>query len=190
MLNKYYNMTDASEVYRIAMGTCLFFEFTEGCLLSCLSVLHLRHKLAYFKAAEWEPAWIETARDIVRDEFKQSYKNKKASEEASDEEVVEADKPSAVRYLAIFVVHTLNSSCTQQVSSNTFDNLESLCAPKPLDLRDDLDAYLSTDPEAVGDVLKWWSEKSTMYPSLSRMALDYLSIPGMLYYMMSIIYRS
>ncbi|TDL16425.1 hypothetical protein BD410DRAFT_705554, partial [Rickenella mellea] len=42
-LNRYYNLTDNSEVYRIAM------------------VLHPRHKLNYFKSAGWEDGWIEAA---------------------------------------------------------------------------------------------------------------------------------
>ncbi|KAF8157780.1 hypothetical protein BJ912DRAFT_866724 [Pholiota molesta] len=55
-LNKYYNMTDHSEVYRIAM------------------VLHPRHKLSYFKRAKWDEEWITAAEDIVRAEFERSYK--------------------------------------------------------------------------------------------------------------------
>ncbi|KAF8814886.1 hypothetical protein BYT27DRAFT_7081586 [Phlegmacium glaucopus] len=57
MLNKYYDMTDYSEVYRIAM------------------VLHPQHKLTYFKKAGWDNDWIKTARQIVRDEFERSYKS-------------------------------------------------------------------------------------------------------------------
>lgn len=60
-----------------------------------------------------------------------------------------------------------------------FDNLPSLSAPKRHELRDELDRYLSTDPEAVDDVLMWWHGRRAMYPYLSRMALDYLTIPGM-----------
>jgi len=44
-----------------------------------------------------------------------------------------------------------------------------------------LDRYLSTDTEAVDDPLLWWAEHHLMYPSLLRMALDYLSIPGILF---------
>ncbi|KAG6809702.1 hypothetical protein H0H92_015107 [Tricholoma furcatifolium] len=44
LLNKYYDKTDHSEVYRIAM------------------VLHPQHKLDYFKDANWEQYWIDTAR--------------------------------------------------------------------------------------------------------------------------------
>ena len=43
---------------------------------------------------------------------------------------------------------------------------------------DELDRYLSTDPEHVGDVLTWWHERHRAFPQLSRMAFDYLSIPG------------
>ncbi|KIK74065.1 hypothetical protein PAXRUDRAFT_81757, partial [Paxillus rubicundulus Ve08.2h10] len=50
-LNKYYQLTDSSEVYRIAM------------------VLHLQHKLSYFKNTNWEESWIDATRDLVRDMF-------------------------------------------------------------------------------------------------------------------------
>jgi hAT family C-terminal dimerisation region len=59
-----------------------------------------------------------------------------------------------------------------------FDTLPSLNAPKPHELGDELDRYLSIDPEAVEDVLMWWHGRRAMYPCLSRMALDYLTIPG------------
>ncbi|KAF8168385.1 hypothetical protein B0H34DRAFT_628546, partial [Crassisporium funariophilum] len=42
-LNRYYNKTDHSEVYRIAM------------------VLHPRHKLQYFQDVNWQPEWIDAA---------------------------------------------------------------------------------------------------------------------------------
>lgn len=44
---------------------------------------------------------------------------------------------------------------------------------------DELDRYLATDTEEVANPLLWWWEHHSMYPCLSRMALDYLSIPGM-----------
>ncbi|KIL55791.1 hypothetical protein M378DRAFT_54282, partial [Amanita muscaria Koide BX008] len=50
--------------------------------------------------------------------------------------------------------------------------------PKASDLRDELDRFLSTDPEHVQDVLGWWFERRHIYPCLSRMARDYLSIPA------------
>ncbi|KIL60459.1 hypothetical protein M378DRAFT_83694, partial [Amanita muscaria Koide BX008] len=54
-LNRYYSLTDSSDVYRIAM------------------VLHPRHKLQYFETTSWERDWIATAEEIVTDEYKGSY---------------------------------------------------------------------------------------------------------------------
>ncbi|KAI0763386.1 hypothetical protein BC629DRAFT_1273558, partial [Irpex lacteus] len=42
-INRYYNLTDGSELYRIAM------------------VLNPRYKLQYFKQAKWPEDWINTA---------------------------------------------------------------------------------------------------------------------------------
>ena len=58
-----------------------------------------------------------------------------------------------------------------------FDNLPSISAPQH-ELRSELDRYLSTVTESVADPLLWWFEHRHVYPRLSRMALDYLSIPG------------
>ncbi|KAF4610550.1 hypothetical protein D9613_006531 [Agrocybe pediades] len=60
---------------------------------------------------------------------------------------------------------------------NIFYNLPSLAPPTASELRDELDQYLSTDPENVKDALLWWHEKRHTFPKLSRMALDYLSVP-------------
>jgi hypothetical protein len=76
-LNRYYSLTDSSEVYRIAMGASWLF-------LSDVShldiVLHPHHKLKYFEKANWEQDWIDTARELVRDEFERSYKQDSGSE--------------------------------------------------------------------------------------------------------------
>ena len=61
---------------------------------------------------------------------------------------------------------------------NIFDNLPSLQAPRPAELRSELDKYLDSDLEHVTDALAWWYEHKYVYPRLHRMALDYLSIPG------------
>jgi hypothetical protein len=59
-----------------------------------------------------------------------------------------------------------------------FDMIPALAPPKRSDLRSELDRYLSTDVEDVQDALQWWTDRCSAYPCLSRMALDYLSIPG------------
>ena len=47
------------------------------------------------------------------------------------------------------------------------------------DDEDELDTYLAQPVEATADPLKWWTERAAIFPRLSRMARDYLSIPGM-----------
>ena len=38
-------------------------------------VLHPKHKLKYFEKQGWDHNWIETAENIVREEFMSSYAN-------------------------------------------------------------------------------------------------------------------
>jgi hypothetical protein len=59
-----------------------------------------------------------------------------------------------------------------------FDNLPALTAHKPSELLNELRRYLKLDPEDVDDVFEWWTDHSGAFPRLSRMALDYLTIPG------------
>lgn len=66
-----------------------------------------------------------------------------------------------------------------------FDNMPSLSVPKKSALTDELTRYLSTSTEKVSDPLLWWVEKRAVYPCLSRMALDYLSIPGLSFIFLS-----
>jgi hypothetical protein len=73
---------------------------------------------------------------------------------------------------------SLKETC---IVGNVFDNLPALAAPMRTELRDEIEAYLQSDPEAVNDVLAWWYGKQQTYPNLSQMALDYLSIPGSIY---------
>jgi hypothetical protein len=70
------------------------------------------------------------------------------------------------------------SHANQDNFHNIFDNISALALPKDTSVADEVTLYLSTGPEPIKDVLAWWYEKCTVYPLLSRMALDYLSIPG------------
>jgi len=66
--------------------TNLYYSF----IFILLSVLHPRHKLEYFKAQKWEHGWIQTARDIVREEFDRSYKD------ITSEDAMQVDKDATV----------------------------------------------------------------------------------------------
>ena len=82
MLNWYYNMTNHSEVYHIAMGK---FLVCIHMLIFCI-VLHPCHKLTYFKNEGWELEWIRTAEKIVHNEFEHSYASQFSS--GQEEEAV------------------------------------------------------------------------------------------------------
>jgi hypothetical protein len=51
---------------------------------------------------------------------------------------------------------------------------------KPVKLDDEITHYLKEDIEniKISKGLQWWAGKRQTYPRLSRMALNYLSIPG------------
>ena len=72
-LNRYYNKTDHSDIYRIAMGGFLGSSFYFIFIQISTTVLHPRHKLQYFEKAGWEEDWSKTSREIVRTEFDQTY---------------------------------------------------------------------------------------------------------------------
>src|SRR5258706_14780292 len=65
------------------------------------------------------------------------------------------------------------------MSDNIFDALPTLSGPVKAALADELTRYLAAPVERTRDPLLWWVEKQTLYPCLSRMARDYLCIPGM-----------
>ena len=65
-------------------------------------------------------------------------------------------------------------------SKNIFDNLPAFNSVATT-LVDEITRYLNTGPEDVKneDLLVWWYEHRHVYPHLSRMALNYHTIPGM-----------
>lgn len=56
--------------------------------------------------------------------------------------------------------------------------MPALAPPKSTDLGDELERYLNADIENVPNPIAWWHECHAVYPHLSHMALDYLTIPG------------
>ena len=87
--------------------------------------------------------------------------------------------PSTVCF--IYFCYVTDRSQQTQNSTNIFDNLPALTPTQGKAIIDELRLYLSTEVENVTDALQWWYEKRKTYPRLHRMALDYLSIPGMLF---------
>ena len=106
-LNRYYSMTDMSEVYRIAMGMYLIDLSTSSahCVYYPL-VLHPWHKLSYFKTAKWESEWIQVAKAIVRSEYECSYKPCEYNDASRDDASGDDDLTPTVAKSAQKKVHT------------------------------------------------------------------------------------
>ena len=51
----------------------------------------------------------------------------------------------------------------------------------------ELDDYLSQAIEKVSDPIAWWWDHRKVFSTLSAMAFDYLSVPGMLYFIILIV---
>jgi hypothetical protein len=100
-LNKYYNATDQSEIYCIAMGTCIFPPPALFFNYHLLSVLHPRHKLQYFKRAGWQPDWIKKAEEIVRAKFDESYAA--PADDSDDVDMLPPASTKKVHYLLIYL---------------------------------------------------------------------------------------
>jgi hypothetical protein len=141
-----------------------------------LTILHACHKLSYFEKAGWKAEWIATACQITGEEFSRSYLAK-----ADDEHGIMAGDVETIKVSRIYYFFTISTRASSpiQIGGNICDNLPALIAPKLTNLLDELDHYLAADPEYAENVLRWWYERRAMYLHLSRMARDYLSIPGM-----------
>lgn len=63
-----------------------------------------------------------------------------------------------------------------------FDTLLRGKASSSTNIGDEIDRYLATEVEVVEKPLLWWAERKKTFPGLSRMALDYLSIPGTIFF--------
>ena len=79
-----------------------------------------------------------------------------------------------------YITLILSVPLQKATEENIFDTLDSFAtSPSSAGALSELERYLSTrsDP-TVSDPLAWWHDRRTMYPRLSRMALDYLTVPG------------
>jgi hypothetical protein len=61
--------------------------------------------------------------------------------------------------------------------------VEDIPMPEAIQDADELQEYLAQPLERTRvNPLRWWWDKRQTWPNLSRMALDYLCIPGMFYH--------
>jgi len=126
---------------------------------------------------KWKTEWIEVAEDLVRDEYKNNYEGKK---EYSDAESTKCDKPIVRDSSCQLCAIVIDGHGMQIPFDSDFSNFVNYSVNEKSTADDsELDSYLKLPVESVEDPLKWWNDHRKIYPNLSRMVLDYLSIPGM-----------
>ena len=97
-LNRYYSPTYASALYRIAVGMCV--RIINSLSNSFLfSVLHPRHKLAYFKTVGRTREWIDTTEALVRGRFESRYAMTEAGNDREDSGDQDSEDAAEVRTL-------------------------------------------------------------------------------------------
>jgi len=72
IMNKYYNLTDESEIYHVSIGT--LFLFIALLCLTHFIVLHPGLKTQYFKDNKWPQNWQDNVIAITRKSFDEEYK--------------------------------------------------------------------------------------------------------------------
>ncbi|PPQ87566.1 hypothetical protein CVT26_015429, partial [Gymnopilus dilepis] len=158
-LNKYYELSDHAEVYRVAMGEYPSFVFDLS-LTWCAIVLHPRYKLRYFKKAGWDEEWIKTSRQFVQDELDRFYafgahvasevrgggvEDGKDESEDSDETTSKGSKGSRDR----------------NMFDESEDSASDISSKSRISSNEELELYLSTKPEKnVTDPIRWWKENA------------------------------
>ncbi|KAJ7343895.1 hypothetical protein DFH08DRAFT_962038 [Mycena albidolilacea] len=127
-LNKYYSHTDTSNVYHIAM------------VLPSL-------KLEYFRLQKWDQDWINTAKQLVQDEFDLSYDSHDNNDNDGNMEIV--DRADAVSVSSSAVKLDLAADWLFDI------DISSTCTGKT-----ELEQYLA-EPIVAGvkDTLNWWYGK-------------------------------
>ncbi|TFY58892.1 hypothetical protein EVJ58_g6133 [Rhodofomes roseus] len=148
-INHYYNKTDESAVYRIAM------------------VLDPRHKVQYFRDNNWPEEWIAQARFLVRQAYDEDWKGQAVSHE--EREGAEEPQPPTDAQ------HATSSKKSNMFDAARASRKK---AAVPIVDELDHYLNTDANP-AIDSALGWWTsrEQRTTYPNLSRMAISYLTIP-------------
>ena len=123
-------------------------------------------KLKYFQQHRWSKAWVDMAKEIVREEFAK-YK------------IPHATATASVCYCYSLYAPTNIFNSMQTKSGDDQDGIDFFDIPMDgIQETNELDEYSSQTIEKVRDPITWWWDHQKVYPWPSAMALDYLSILG------------
>jgi hypothetical protein len=134
-------------------------------------VLHPRYKSTYFLKAKWPCDWIKTA-ELLQNEWETNYKTVLSPPSTSSPQVSSAYVQAAS--LEVKVIW-------QQTSALRPASKYFAVIGKDMDSDGDVvTEWLSSPPvPSVADPIAWWSKMNAVGHPLARMALDFLSAPGM-----------
>ena len=109
--------------------------------------------------------------EIVREEFKRNY------EEYLPRKTKASGPQLSKKAVGIIYSHLFYLFKSFQSRNNDSDDPESSSSSS--DEEEFADRYLTSGRiKGVDDPIRWWHENQASYPRLSRMAKDYLTIPG------------
>lgn len=117
----------------------------------------------------------------MNDEFNRNYAHIKVPDE--HEETLSEDGHESDTVCKTHLHFCFNSQLLTQESTsskNIFDNPPTFAPLRKTVLVNEIQLYLTTECENVKNPIRWWYEKWKTYPCLYRMALDFMSIPGLL----------
>lgn len=137
-----------------------------------LEVLDLRCKLDYYQRHDWPKEWIDFCKGYCQEVYEEY---KALGGVISDDQQME---PSIVSSVA---------SCDDANSSQ--DEFDEYMSDIYGDMKEtsqvygklnELEEYLRKGEEVTKDPLQWWKDRQAVCPILSRVARDFLAIPGMM----------
>lgn len=121
--------------------------------------MHPAYKTAYFRKQLWEPEWIVEAIDIVKSEWAANY------------------QPQVLDPLP---APESSTSLNEKYFGSLHGHLVSY---------DELDVYLDSPAiVTIKNPLEYWSAMDPDSNPLARMAIDFLSVPGMLFLLFPLSY--
>ena len=178
-----------------SLMSCLVF-FSRLCLPIYLipfadlnfAVLHSVRRLAYFKHLQWEQEWIDELVETTCRIYDFDYTTvRDITPECTPDTSVHGDNVSVslavyLTFLIFIFVCRMRTTRMRTTSSRAYTALSRKVAPLSRLRPDKLTSYLNSPPEQPdnGNVLQWWHRQQAAYPHLVLMALNFLSIPGML----------
>lgn len=133
-------------------------------------MLHPRYKSLYFVKAKWPQEWISTAEQLLRDHWVKYYK-------PTTNPLIPTTTVSSLTIARAFSNQIQGTTAPKK--NKYFDELDTF-GTNPMSSDDPITDWLSTPPFAsVMDPIAWWVSMGAAGHPLARMALDFLSAPGM-----------